>query len=356
MSDIQPTDQEQIEDLTALEAVLRKVGAWLSENVTTVIYALAAILAIAAVFVFLQRQPAGDVESSTALLTATSPEEYQDIADRVPDSPLGRWSRLRQGDRLLDNAVTNMFTDRKTAVDELEAAKSAYEGLGSQSGLPEELRERVLIGLARVAECECDGTDASVKAVETAWNQVLTEFPESIVKLYAEERLARIAKPEAAEFYQWFASLDPEPLLPGSGSGPVPNIPDGLLENAFPGADALMPEAGEGEGTEDTAGEEEKPASETPDKETADAPPKDDAGDKKATAEEATEEEAAKEVKTEKSAAESQDGSKSTEQPQKENKPEAKPTETAVEGAANSTEAGSPKESAGETGKSDSDE
>ena len=130
MSDIQPTDQEQIEDLTALEAVLRKVGAWLSENVTTVIYALAAILAIAAVFVFLQRQPAGDVESSTALLTATSPEEYQDIADRVPDSPLGRWSRLRQGDRLLDNAVTNMFTDRKTAVDELEAAKSAYEGLG----------------------------------------------------------------------------------------------------------------------------------------------------------------------------------------------------------------------------------
>lgn len=234
MSDIQPTESEHIEEQTALEAALRKGLAWFSTNLTTVIYALAGLLAIAAVIVFLQRKPAGNPEASKLLLVATSPEEYQDVADSAPTSLLGMWSRLRQGDRLLDNAVTNMFTDRETGMDELESAKAAYENLGNQSGLPDTLRERVLIGMARVAECECDGSAKSIETAETAWQQVLAAFPESIMKEHAEARIARLQKPEAVEFYKWFAALDPKPALPGIGS--VPEIPDGLLPNDLPGA------------------------------------------------------------------------------------------------------------------------
>ena len=265
MSDIQPTESEHVQEQTALEVVLRKALAGLSSNLTTVIYALAGILAIAAIVVYLQRKPAGNPDASQLLLVASSPEEYQDVADSTPTSLLGMLSRLRQGDRLLDNAVTNMFMNREVGLEELASTKAAYENLGSQSGLPDFLRERVLIGMAKVAECECDGTPDSIAAAKAAWQQVIGAFPESIMKEHAESRIARLDEPEAAEFYKGFSTLDPKPMLPGAG-GSVPEIPDGLLPNGFPGAGG-MPEQVEIEkpeaGDEETGGEElEKPEEE----------------------------------------------------------------------------------------------
>lgn len=266
MSDIQPTESEHIEEQTALEVVLRKGLTGVSSNLTTVIYALAGILAIAAIVVYLQRKPAGNPEATNLLLVASSPEEYQDVADSAPTSLLGMWSRLRQGDRLLDNAVTNLFTNREQGLEDLASAKAVYENLGSQSGLTDELRERLLIGMARVAECECDGSDKAITAAATAWQQVLGAFPESIMKGRAELRIARLKTPEAAEYYKWFASLDPKPALPGA-AGSVPEIPDGLLPSGFPGAalegmsEAAEPEtAAEPEAANSDAVEPEKDA------------------------------------------------------------------------------------------------
>lgn len=275
MSDIQPTESEHIEEQTALEAALRKALAWFSANLTTVIYALAAVLALAAIVVFLQRKPAGNAEASQLLLVASTPEEYQDVADSSPTSLLGMWSRLRQGDRLLDNAVTNLFMNREQGVEDLAAAKAAYENLGSQSGLPDALRERVLIGMARVAECECDGTAESVEAAETAWQQVIGAFDDSIVKQHCEDRIARLKTPEAAEFYQMFAALDPKPALPGASS--VPEIPDGLLPNGFPGA----PLDGMSESSEPEAAEPETADSAKTDDAAAEMPKDDSAADAK---------------------------------------------------------------------------
>lgn len=280
MSDIQPTESEHIEEQTALEAALRKALAWFSTNLTTVIYALAAVLAIAAIVVFLQRKPAGNAEASQLLLVASTPEEYQDVADSFPTSLLGMWSRLRQGDRLLDNAVTNLFMNREQGVEDLAAAKAAYENLGSQSGLPDALRERVLIGMARVAECECDGTAESVKAAETAWQQVIGAFDDSIVKQQCEDRLARLKTPEAAEFYKMFAALDPKPALPGASN--VPEIPDGLLPNGFPGAPLDgMSDSSEPEATEPAATEPETADSAKADDAAAEMPKDDSAADAK---------------------------------------------------------------------------
>lgn len=287
MSDIQPTEQEHHEEQTALELALRNGLAWLSANVTTVIYGLAAVLAIAAVVVFLQRKPEGNTEASKLLLVASTPEQYQDIADSTPTSPLGMWSRLRQGDSHLNNAVANMFTDREKGVEDLAAAKEAYENLGSQSGLPNDLRERVLIGMARIAECECDGTESTVEAAKSAWQELLGAFPESLVKDHAEERIARLEKSKTAEFYKWFAALEPKPASAGLG-GNVPEIPDGLLPNDFPGAapseEPTTEEATTEEAT-DTKPEETPEADAKQDEAPGDSPEKTEQPDKPAAPE-----------------------------------------------------------------------
>ena len=231
MSDIQSPESEHIEEQTALEAVLRKAMVWVSANLTTVIYALAGILAIVAIFVYMNRASAGNTKASNLLLTATSPEEYQDIADSTPDSLLGMWTRLRQSEFLLGTAITNIFSNRKQGMEDLASAKAVYEDLGNQDGLPTQVRERVLIGLARIAEWECDGSPESIKTAIAAQQKVLDAFPDSMVMDYCKARIARLQKPEAAEFYQWFVTLAPKPAVTGGGPGTVPEIPDGLLRN-----------------------------------------------------------------------------------------------------------------------------
>ena len=124
---------ESRKDQTELERVLRSTKPWFAENGTTLIYALAAALAVAAVVVFMQRQSSGDVQASGALLLAAAPEQYRDVAYEFPETTIGIWARLRQGDRLLDNAVGNMFTNREVGLEELEQAQKAYERLADRS-------------------------------------------------------------------------------------------------------------------------------------------------------------------------------------------------------------------------------
>ncbi|MEO2025599.1 MAG: hypothetical protein ABGZ23_06930 [Fuerstiella sp.] len=219
---------ENRRDQTELEKALRSTKPWFAENGTTLIYALAAVLAVAAVVVFMQRQSAGDLQASGALLLAATPEEYHDVADRFPETTIGVWARLRQGDRLLDNAVGHMFTDREVAIEEdgeLDQAEVAYQRLADRSDVDEQVRERVLIGLARVAEARCDGEKEFTEAAVAAWQRVLDEFPDSIVKKHAEERKAQLDTAESKSFYAWFDKQDPKPVDPGLAPG-QPAVPD----------------------------------------------------------------------------------------------------------------------------------
>ncbi|MEO2017165.1 MAG: hypothetical protein ABGZ53_22650, partial [Fuerstiella sp.] len=204
-------------DQTELEKALRSTKPWFAENGTTLIYALAAVLTVAAVVVYMQRQSSGDVQASGALLLAATPEQYHDVADQFPETNIGIWARLREGDRLLDNAVGNMFTNREVAIEkdgELDQAENAYQRLAKRSDIHEQVREqvreRVLIGLARVAETRCDGQPEATNAAVDAWKRVLAEFPESIVKKHAEERIAQLPSKESRAFYTWFDAQDPK--------------------------------------------------------------------------------------------------------------------------------------------------
>ena len=258
---------------TDLEKLLRKGKPWLEENGTVLIYFLAAVLAIAAIVVYVNRKPEGDLVPSQALLLATTPEDFRDIADAHPDTAIGIWARLREADRLLDNAVSNMFTDRKTGLEELNDAQSAYDRLAERSDIDASVLERVLIGLARLAETRCDGTEETTNAAVSAWKRVLDEFPDSLVKDHAEERIEHLPSKASQAFYAWFSKQNPSPALPGlePGQPNVPDVPDidldSLLKGNNPhGASTDTPET---KANSDKETDEDKTTSET---ENADAP------------------------------------------------------------------------------------
>ncbi len=227
---------ESSRDQTELERALRSTKPWFAENGTTLIYALAAVLAVAAVVVFMQRKSSGDVQASKALLLATGPEDYREIADSqdFSQTAIADWARLHQGDRLLNNAIGKMFTDREVAIEELEQAMAAYQQLTGRDVDDAKVRERALIGLARVAETQCDGQPQTTNAAVAAWQRVLDENMAvdgessiSIFRKHAAERVAQLQSDESKSFYAWFQKLNPKPADPGLAPGQpaVPEMP-----------------------------------------------------------------------------------------------------------------------------------
>ena len=272
------------ENEVQLAKLLKESKPFLERYGTTMIYAVAAVMAIAAVVVYVQRQPAPTAEVSRDLLLATTAEDYQAVADESPDSPIGILARLRQADRELEDAVSKMFTDREAARDNLVSAEKAYKQLEDRKDINDSVRERVLVGLARVAECRCDGKDETVTAASAAWERILKAFPDSkTFKSLAESRIKRLASKDSHEFYAWFSTQNPKPgddlLMPQDG-GPVPSTPmfPSLQNLGLPPLDAATPDAAtpaapaEDAGTKDTKpadtpatpGPAETPATDTP--------------------------------------------------------------------------------------------
>jgi hypothetical protein len=218
------------EDEVALAKILKESKPWIERFGTTLIYGLAAVLAIAAVIVYVARRPPATASESQALMLAATPEDYQAVADEAANTPIGTVARIRQAELSLQNAVNNMFTDRKLAIEELDKAAATYDRLSERKDVDGVLRERVLAGVARVAETRCDGTDATVKAAVDAWQKLLKEFPESkMFKDIAEDRVKKLPAEATKSFYAWFQQQKPEPgddlQLPQDGPGKVPAIP-----------------------------------------------------------------------------------------------------------------------------------
>lgn len=294
-------------DQTELERVLRKGKPWLEENATALIYLLAAVLAVAAVVVYMNRQPAGDADASYELLLANTREEFRDVADAYPETSIGIWARLHEADDLLSSGLGNLFTDRAKAEEELEDAENAYNRLIERSDLTLEIRERILIGLAKLAEARNDGSQAKVDAAVEAWQLLLTSFPDSMMKAHAEDRIERLKTEDSKAFYAWFSQQKPTPAAEATGSDPlapaVPQVPDleellkgaGLPPGETPSASTELP------GSEDETATPADPAPASEDssddsaesESTSDAPAADSSDETKPATEEATESPAA---------------------------------------------------------------
>lgn len=218
------------EDEVALAKILKESKPWLEQYGTTIIYGVAAVLAVSAVAVYIARRPPATAGESSGLLLASSLEDYQTVADSAPDSPIGLVARIRQAELSLDEAVGQLFTDREKSVESLDKATRTFENLADRKDLNSDMRERVLAGVARVLECRCDGTDATVNPAIEAWEKLLKEYPDSKkFKDIAESRVKTLKSDKSKAFYAWFHTQNPKAgddlLLPQDGPGKVPDVP-----------------------------------------------------------------------------------------------------------------------------------
>jgi hypothetical protein len=167
------------------------------------------------------------------LLKAETPEEYGEISDNAPGTAIGQAAAVREAELVLQNALRNLFTNRKVGLEELDDAAKKYRALEDDTSLGEDAGLKVAVGLARIAEARCDGSDVATKSAIEAWDRVLKSYPDSkAFSALAEERKKKLGQPATKEFYAWFQQQNPapgDPLgLPQDGPGAVPSIP-GLL-------------------------------------------------------------------------------------------------------------------------------
>ena len=118
------------ENEVQLAKLLKESKPFFERYGTTMIYGVAALMAITAVVVYFQRQPDPTAEVSRDLLLATTAEDYQAVADESPDSPIGILARLRQADRELEDAVgvAVIWVERPPPGPEWEAVRDRLGG------------------------------------------------------------------------------------------------------------------------------------------------------------------------------------------------------------------------------------
>ena len=204
---------------------------------------------------------------------ARSAEDFGNIADVYSSTEVGTWARLGEGERLLDSGISLMFTDREGALGDLKKADDAFRKvLGNKSG-PDVARERSSWGLAKSTEAQSDSD--TTKAIE-GYTALLNQFPKSIYKAAAEERIESLNSPDAKEFYAWFHKQNPKPP---ELKKPKDGLPDG-----HPSLDSLMddkteaPKSDEKDEKKDAPKSDEKKDSKEPDadKPADDKPKKDE--------------------------------------------------------------------------------
>ena len=192
-----------------LGVVTTKTATFVESHGVTIASVVCGILLLAGIgFYWSQSTEAEFEEGWYRLDTAKNLDEFDEVSRKFKGTPPAVWAKLQVAEQTLQNAMPLMFTNRELALADLKSALGEYETLVHEKGVPSAVRERALWGIARCLETTCDG-DTS-KAIE-AYQSLITEFPETIYKPQAEERMLALKKPSAAEFYGWFSKEKPKP-------------------------------------------------------------------------------------------------------------------------------------------------
>ncbi len=167
----------------------------------------AALLLIGAILWFNRTVESESSGGWTLLNSAQNLEEMGSVVDKFKGKPPAQWAELIVAETKLKDAMPLMFTNRELARTDIKAARQTFESL-LQEKTDEMIRERSLWGLALCLETTSDGNTSKVI---DAYSQLMKEFPETIFKVVAEERIARLKKDGSKEFYAWFSKENPKP-------------------------------------------------------------------------------------------------------------------------------------------------
>jgi len=211
-----------------LSVVTTKTVGFFERHLETAIAVVCVVAVLAAFGFWWTRSTQSDNTAGWTMLdSAQKLEDLENVADRFKGKPPGQWADLKVAERAVQNAMPLMFTNRPLALAELKSARDRFELLIKDPSVPPTIRERALWGLSLCLETTCDGdTSKPIAALES----LITDFPDTIFRTVAEERIATLKSGDAKEFYAWFITEDPKPAenrpndfdrnLPSPGSAP----------------------------------------------------------------------------------------------------------------------------------------
>jgi hypothetical protein len=167
----------------------------------------AALVLGGAIYWFTRTVESESAEGWTLLDTAQNLEEFGTVIDKFKGKPPAQWAQLFVAETNLKTGMPLMFSNREIAKTDVKSAREGFESLLQEKTDPM-IRERALWGLALCLETTSDGNTSKVI---DAYQRLTTEFPETIFKVVADDRIATLKKDGSKEFYAWFSKENPKP-------------------------------------------------------------------------------------------------------------------------------------------------
>jgi hypothetical protein len=160
---------------------------------------------------------------------ASKAADYGNVADKYSGTVPGAWARLLEAEMELSSGIRSSFTDRAAGKSDIKKAQENFEKLIADKATPSDVMERALFGLARAKEALPDknlGPSKINDAAIEAYQRLVTEFPISVYKDYAESRIAALKTGTAQDFYAWFEQQNPKPADREMPKDLIPPAPD----------------------------------------------------------------------------------------------------------------------------------
>ncbi|WP_339734000.1 tetratricopeptide repeat protein [uncultured Gimesia sp.] len=197
-----------------------------------------------------------DAEGWTLLAACTSTADFETVAEDYSGTKVAQWALVHAAESHLQSGIRNSFTDRSAGDRDLTDAKEQFQQLLDSSSTLPEIRERALFGMARTEESVSDG---DLKNAIELYQKLIQEYPESIFRKLAEQRVKPVEGEKVAvldqeatkKFYKWFHAQTPKPgdrqqpgfNLPMPGGAAPGGAPTGSTETprlpALPGLPSL---------------------------------------------------------------------------------------------------------------------
>ncbi len=277
-----------------LKEIALRAKPWFEQHGMQALVGLVVALVMIAIGVYWINQPKPDAPGWGRLTSAQTVDEYGAVADKYADSLAGVWARLRMAELNLEDGILALFTDRELGLKDVKRAQEDFEAvLKSSIALPDALRQRALLGLARAQEAASDG---DTQAALATYRKLEEDYPTSIYEGLVKQKIKDLETGDAKAFYAWFHLQKPKPpdfrrpsdgtpggisLPPGfsipgetpdvslppkpTGTTPPTETPKTETPKEEPKADAAKPETPKEEApAEKKADEEKKPAEDKP--------------------------------------------------------------------------------------------
>ncbi|MDP1797277.1 MAG: tetratricopeptide repeat protein [Planctomycetaceae bacterium] len=202
---------------------------WFEKHGMQALVGLVVALVAIAVGVYWANLPKADAPGWGRLTSAQTVDEYGAVADKYADSLAGTWARLRMAELNLEDGILALFTDRELGLKDIKKAQEDFEAvLKSSIALPDSLKQRALLGLARAQEAASDGDTSAALAT---YRKLQEDYPESIYETLVKQKIKELESGDAKAFYAWFHSQKPKPpdfRRPNDGAAGGIKLPPGL--------------------------------------------------------------------------------------------------------------------------------